>query len=97
MKVRLEVELEYCDTSMHGGDPDATAWFWEDVLLHPQDGAGLTLFSEEIGDEVGRIRVLRVLEGRKCVTCAKEDTPSACFGICHNENGYPCWAPKEEK
>ena len=59
-KIRMEVELEYSDKIMHGNDPESIAWFYEEILLHPS--AELILHSNEIGDEVGVIRVLKVME-----------------------------------
>ena len=54
MKVeRLVIELEYDDEIMHGDEPDATKWFWLDVM-----GGDLVLHSNEIGDEVGRVKVI---------------------------------------
>ena len=55
-KVRLFIEVEIRDALMWGeGGPDADAlrWFERDVLGH-----GLILHSNEIGDEVGPMRVL---------------------------------------
>jgi hypothetical protein len=53
--IRLEAELTYDDQAMHGDDPEAQAWFLEEILL----GASLTLHSYEIGDEIGAVRVTR--------------------------------------
>ena len=55
-KIRLFIEVEIRDALMWGeGGPDADAlrWFERDVL-----GNGLILHSNEIGDEVGPMRVL---------------------------------------
>ena len=60
-KIRMEVELEYSEI-MHGNDPESIGCFYEEILLHPSKDGGLILHSNEIGDEVGVIRVLKVKE-----------------------------------
>ena len=52
--LRLVVDLEYDDDSMHGTDPQAIAWFRDEVL----GKEALRLHSNEIGDEVGIVRVI---------------------------------------
>lgn len=61
-KLMLEVELEYDDQIMPGDDEESVAWFWNNVLLYPGEEGGLILHSNEIGDEVGTIKVLKVRE-----------------------------------
>jgi len=57
-KIRLEIELEYDENIMHGDDPQAIEWFFEDIL---QDQNGeLLLHSNEIGDTIGTVRVTRL-------------------------------------
>ena len=53
MKIKLEIELDYDEKIMHGDDEDAIRWFYEEVL-----GGPLVLHSNEIGDEVGTIKVV---------------------------------------
>jgi hypothetical protein len=60
-KLRLLIELEYDDQTMHGEDEDSEIWFFEEVLLQKtSDDSGLVLHSNLIGDEVGAVNVLRV-------------------------------------
>ena len=59
-KIKMEVELEYNDEIIHGNDPESIDWFHKEILLHPSKDGGLILHSNEIGDEVGVIRVLAV-------------------------------------
>lgn len=61
-KVRLEIELEYDAESMHSGNSDVEAkrWFMENVLLNTSEPGRLILHSNEIGDEIGTVRVLTV-------------------------------------
>ena len=61
-KLILEVELDYDGEATHGKDPDAIAWFWNDILLYPGEDGELVLHSNELGDEVGTIKVLKVRE-----------------------------------
>ena len=57
--IRMEIELTYDDDVMHCGevDQDAKAWFYK-CLLFPQDR--LILHSNDIGDEVGDVKVLSI-------------------------------------
>ena len=54
--IRLLVDLEYDDESIHGGDNDKDAKFWfvNNVLYGER---WLILHSNEIGDEVGTVKV----------------------------------------
>jgi hypothetical protein len=53
--IRLKVALEYDPDVMHGDDKEAVAWFYRMLLTTP-----LRLISDEIGDEVGAVKVLRI-------------------------------------
>jgi len=57
-KLTLLVELEYDDEMMHNGDKDLEAkeWFFHTVLRDDLD-----LFSGEIGDTIGEIKIIRIL------------------------------------
>lgn len=57
-KVKMLVELEYDAEIIHGDDQDAIGWFFCDIL--PNDL--LILHSNEIGDNIGTIEVLQILE-----------------------------------
>lgn len=63
-KLILEVELEYDDETMHGNDADGITWFMDDILMNDGEDTRLVLHSNEIGDEVGTIKVLNVREVR---------------------------------
>lgn len=56
------VELEYDDKLMHGGDYDKEAkdWFFKEILKDK-----LILHSNEIGDEIGEIKTLKLIP-QKC-------------------------------
>ena len=58
--IRLEIELEYDADIMHGNDAESRAWFL-DTILSSQTGH-LILHSNEIGDELGPVTVLRRIE-----------------------------------
>jgi hypothetical protein len=58
-KIRLEIELDYDATTMHGDDKEALAWF-RDYILCGNKGK-LLLHSNEIGDTVGKVNVLRIV------------------------------------
>lgn len=56
--IKLEIELEYDNELLHGNDPAAVSWFMNDVLK----GSGLILHDNDIGDAIGKVRVIRVEE-----------------------------------
>jgi hypothetical protein len=59
--IRMEIELTYDDDLTHSGEKDQECkkLFYE-CLLFPQDR--LILFSNDIGDEMGDVKVLSVTE-----------------------------------
>ena len=59
-KLKLEVELTYDAKLMHGGDDDKEAkdWFFKRILGGRK--IDLILHSNEIGDEIGTIKVLKI-------------------------------------
>ena len=59
-KLTMLVELEYDGDMMHGTDAESIDWFRNDILLG-KCGEPLILHSNEIGDEVGTIRVLEIM------------------------------------
>jgi hypothetical protein len=59
MKIKMEIELDYDAGIMHDVDKEATEWFYNEILLG--SGGDLRLHSNEIGDEVGKVTVLKIL------------------------------------
>lgn len=59
MKVRLEIELDYDAEIMHGNTADGISWF-NSILFDP--GEDLILHSNELGDEIGTVKILRELK-----------------------------------
>ena len=59
--VRLEVILEV-DETLHGIHPEEIEWFREHVLMAPED---TILHSNVIGDEIGRLRSIKILEANE--------------------------------
>ena len=55
--IRLLIDLTYDDEIMHSDEDAAIAWFHDNVLK-----GELLLHSNEIGDEVGEVRVLEVVK-----------------------------------
>lgn len=60
--VRMLVELDYDDELHHGKDVDAIDWFVKDVLLNTTEDGKLILHSNELGDELGTVRVLKIFD-----------------------------------
>lgn len=57
--IRLEIELTYNAETMHGDDAESLAWFQQ--LLRGEDEERLILHSNEIGDEIGDVKVTKFL------------------------------------
>lgn len=55
--MKMLVELRYDASIMHGRDKEAKDWFFNEILKKDK----LILHSNEIGDEIGIIKVLEVL------------------------------------
>lgn len=58
LKMLIEVECEYCAFSLD--DHDSVQWFGQEVLMNQTEEGALYLHSNELGDTVGRVRVLVV-------------------------------------
>ncbi len=57
----MEIELEYDDVVMHNGENNEDkAWFFEEILAKDR----LILHSNEIGDEIGIVKVLQIKEDK---------------------------------
>ena len=69
--MRLEIELTYDDMLMHGDDEEERAWFFNDLLMKPQD---LALFSNEIGDVVGDVKVVRIIDAHEAFSELKSES-----------------------
>jgi hypothetical protein len=54
----IEVDCEDCAFSL--SDPDSVRWFGQEVLMNQTEDGALYLHSNEVGDTVGRVRVLVV-------------------------------------
>lgn len=54
--IKMLVELTYDNDVMHEEDADSIAWFKDEVL-----GGEVVAWSNEIGDELGFIKVLEIL------------------------------------
>lgn len=55
-KVLMKVELEYDADIMHGDDVEAKAWFFGEILN--EEKGLLLLHSNEIGECIGKVRVI---------------------------------------
>lgn len=62
-KIHLEIELEYDADTMYSDDAESRAWFF-DTILSGRRG-DLILHSNEIGDELGPVAVLKC-GGKPC-------------------------------
>ena len=62
-KLKMAIELEYDNRIIHADDDEGRTWFLNSVL---GDVNGLSLFSDEIGDNIGTVRVLSIPEEMSC-------------------------------
>ena len=60
MKIKMVIELEYDDQLYHGDDKDSMEWFYNEILLGK--GGLLFLHSNEIGDNVGSVEGIQILD-----------------------------------
>ncbi len=58
-KLKLEIELTYDAKIMHGKDKESIDWFYKYILKSRRKN-DLVLHSNEIGDEIGTVKVLKV-------------------------------------
>lgn len=57
--VRFLAELTYDPHDMHGYDEEAQAFFLEQIVgANPESDSALMLFSNEMGDTIGAVRVI---------------------------------------
>lgn len=56
--LQMMIELQYDADIMHGDDQEARDWFINDIL---QGDGGLSLYSSEIGDTIGAVRVIQIV------------------------------------
>lgn len=61
-KIKMMIELEYDADLHHGEDKSSIDWFGQSVLMNDTEDGGLILHSNEIGDEVGRVKTLVVYD-----------------------------------
>ncbi len=58
VKMLIEVDCEDCAFSLD--DSDSVHWFSQEILMNNTEDGALYLHSNEIGETVGRVRVLVV-------------------------------------
>ena len=80
--IRLEIELTYDAYVMHCGevDQEAKAWFYKSLLFF-QDC--FILHSNDIGDEVGEVKILSVCQRRG----SREAVASTVHPLVRNSGG----------
>ncbi len=61
-KIKMLIELSYDAELMHGGnrDKEAKDWFFNDILGSKKKD-DLIFHSNEIGDTIGEIKILKIL------------------------------------
>jgi hypothetical protein len=57
--IKLTIELTYNDKFMHGNDKESIEWFYNDILKSRKKN-DLILHSNDIGDEIGTVKVLTI-------------------------------------
>lgn len=61
MKLKLEIEVEYDEDIMHGDTEEDFDLFKREVLFNTEPNEGLLLHSNYLGDEVGEVKVIRII------------------------------------
>jgi hypothetical protein len=61
MKIKMLVELSYDAKTMHDDDKESIDWFYKEILGSKRKD-DLILHSNEIGDEVGTIKVIELYQ-----------------------------------
>jgi len=66
--LKLEIELSYDSQLVHGGDEDEEAkqWFFNEILSGEK--GLLWLHSNEIGDTLGKVKVIKLSEEAQRIT-----------------------------
>ena len=62
--IRMVIDLTYDEDITHGTDHGCRDWFYNEILRDECEG-GLLLHSNEIGDEIGTVRVVKILGSKK--------------------------------
>ncbi len=57
--LKIEAELKYDDKMMHDKDKESRDWFFNDILKSKRKN-DLFLHSNEIGDEIGTIKITKI-------------------------------------
>ena len=71
----MTIDLEYDEVVMYDNDELAKKWFFDDVLADPY----LTLRSDSIADEVGKVRVIEIEQPKSVSNCADENKKLRAF------------------
>ena len=56
-KIKFEAVLTYDNKIMHGNDKESRDWFFNEILKDK-----LILHSNEIGDEIGTVKITRIIK-----------------------------------
>jgi hypothetical protein len=59
-KVKMLIEVDCSEFAFDPNDGDSVEWFGQEVLMNQTENGALYLHSNEVGDTVGRVRVLVV-------------------------------------
>jgi len=62
--LKLEIELKYDAKIMHGNDKESIDWFYKDILMSRRKN-DLILHSNQIGDELGSVKVVKIISPRR--------------------------------
>jgi hypothetical protein len=62
--IKLTIELTYNNKIMHGNDKESIEWFYNYILKSRRKN-DLILHSNEIGDEIGTVKVIDLISSHK--------------------------------
>lgn len=59
-RITMIVELSYDDELFHGSNVESYKWLMNDVIQN--ENSKLTLVSNEVGDTIGEIKVIEIID-----------------------------------
>jgi hypothetical protein len=81
----MTIEFEYDVKTMHGDDEQAKDWFFNEILSGVK--GDLSLHSNDIGDFIGTVKVLAIIDKQTSATVKFFDIPESRIDIIGQNGG----------
>lgn len=72
MRMKMVIELDCDNTAFFIGDNTCFEWFYRYVLMNETDEGALYLHSNELGESIGRVTVIKLLGNIEMKTAEAE-------------------------